>query len=191
MKKIIPESPEKFVHNLMKSDPHIIAAAVLRGKEIIYTTDNWDISGDVNRIVSSWFGQSTRFIMVTGVKYSILRMEPELLVAMSYKGEGSIVAAKDDEHTLIVYLGPDGHALGAAMEIQIRTFMSGDNDGFFPYPYIFKPPSPPGDLGLESEAQVTHPPSKEESEYKPYCKHCGADLPLGQSICPTCGKKVI
>ncbi|MFW9987467.1 MAG: hypothetical protein ACFFC3_02315, partial [Candidatus Odinarchaeota archaeon] len=40
------------------------------------------------------------------------------LVAMSYKGDGSIVAAKDDEHKLIAYLDPDGYALGAAMDVQ-------------------------------------------------------------------------
>jgi hypothetical protein len=111
----------------MQEDPSIIAAAVLKGKEIIYTTDNWDISADVDRVVSSWIGQNARFIMVTGVKYSILQMEAERLVAMSYKGEGSIVAAKDDEHKLIVYVGPDGDGRGAAMEVQkaLGTMSSG------------------------------------------------------------------
>ena len=114
----MPETPGAAVYNLMQSDPHIIAGAVLKGKEIIYTTDNWDISADVSRIVSSWMGQNAQFIMVSGVKYSVLQMESERLVAMSYKGEGSIVAAKDDEHKLFIYLDPDGYALGAVMEVQ-------------------------------------------------------------------------
>jgi len=114
----MPSDPASAINELMQNDPNIMAGAVLKGKDIIYTTDNWDISGDVNTVVSSWIGQGARFIMVTGVKYSILRMEPELLVAFSYKGEGSIVAAKDDEHKLIVYVGPEGQALGAAMEVQ-------------------------------------------------------------------------
>ena len=194
MEKIMPESPENVVHNLMQTNPHIIAAAVLRGKEIIYTTDNWNISADVSKVVSSWVGQSARFIMVTGVKYSILRMEAELLVAMSYKGEGSIVAAKDDEHTLIVYLVPDGQALGAAMEVQrgITSLSTKDEGGgYFPLPYIFKPPSPPGDLALAGELQTKLPIIEQISEYEPYCKHCGADLPKGESICHVCGKKVM
>ena len=114
----MPSDPESAINELMQSDPNIIAGAVLKGKDIIYTTDNWDISGDVSKVVSSWMGQSARFIMVTGVKYSMLKMTSELLVAMSYKGEGSIVAAKDDEHKLIVYVGPEGQALGTAMEVQ-------------------------------------------------------------------------
>jgi hypothetical protein len=114
----MPVDAATAVYNLMQGDPSIIAGAVIVGKEIIYTTDNWDISADVDGIVSSWIGQNARFIMVTGVKYSILQMEAERLIAMSMKGEGSIVAAKDDEHKLIVYVGPDGDGRGAAMEVQ-------------------------------------------------------------------------
>ncbi|MFX1501725.1 MAG: hypothetical protein ACFFDH_12235 [Promethearchaeota archaeon] len=114
----MPIDAQTAVYNLMQNDPHIIAAAVIKGREIIYTTDNWDISADVDRVVSSWTGQNAQFIMISGVKYSVLQIEAERLVAMSYKGEGSIVAAKDDEHKLIAYLDPDGYALGAAMDVQ-------------------------------------------------------------------------
>jgi len=110
--------PATAVYNLMQSDPNIIAAAVIKGKDIIYTTDNWDISGDVDRVISSWVGQNAQFIMVSGVKYSILQMGAERLVAISLKGEGSICAAKDEEHKLICYLQPDGDARGAIMDVQ-------------------------------------------------------------------------
>jgi hypothetical protein len=115
----MPVDPQTAVYNLMQADPHIIAAAVLTDKsEIIYSTDNWDISADIGRVVSSWIGQNAQFIMVSGVKYSILQCEPERLVATSIRGEGSIVAAKDDEYKLIVYLEPDGYAPGAVMDVQ-------------------------------------------------------------------------
>jgi hypothetical protein len=114
----MPVDPATAVYNLMQSDPNIIAAAVIKGKQVIYSTDNWDISGDVDRVVSSWLGQNAQFVMVSGVKYSILQMETERLVAISLKGEGSICAAKDDEHKLICYLQPDGDARGAIMDVQ-------------------------------------------------------------------------
>ena len=91
-----------FMINSLKKENRIIAWAVIKGRQIIYTTDNWDISRDVGRLSSSWFGQNARFIMVSGVKYSILQMEAERLVAMSYKGEGFILAIKDDDYILIV-----------------------------------------------------------------------------------------
>jgi hypothetical protein len=124
----MPVDPATAVYNLMQTDPNIIAAAVIKGNQIVYSTDNWDISGDVDRVVSSWIGQNAQFIIVSGVKYSILQMEAERLVAISLKGEGSICAAKDEEHKLICYLQPDGDARGAIMDVQ-RTVGSMSSQG--------------------------------------------------------------
>lgn len=88
--------------NSLKREFDIIAGAVIKGRQITYTTDNWDISGDVDNLLSSWFGHNTQFIMLSGVKYSILQMESERLVAISLKGEGSICAAKDDDSIIIL-----------------------------------------------------------------------------------------
>ncbi|MFX1479343.1 MAG: zinc-ribbon domain-containing protein [Promethearchaeota archaeon] len=33
--------------------------------------------------------------------------------------------------------------------------------------------------------------NKKDPECEPYCKYCGAKLPIGQSICHVCGKKVL
>ena len=115
--------PATAIYNLMQTDPSILAVAVLKGKDIVYSTDNWDISGDVGRLVSSWAGQNAQSVMVSGVKYSVLQCEQERLVAISMKGEGSICAAKDDEHKIICYLEPDGDARGAVMDVQ-RTLGS-------------------------------------------------------------------
>ena len=119
----MPIDPATAVYNLMQTDPSILAVAVLKGKDIVYSTDNWDISGDVGRLVSSWVGQNAQSVMVSGVKYSVLQCEQERLVAISLKGEGSICAAKDDEHKIICYLEPDGDARGAVMDVQ-RTLGS-------------------------------------------------------------------
>ena len=119
----MPIDPATAVYNLMQTDPSILAVAVLKGKDIVYSTDNWDIGGDVGRLVSSWVGQNAQSVMVSGVKYSVLQCEQERLVAISMKGEGSICAAKDDEHKIICYLEPDGDARGAVMDVQ-RTLGS-------------------------------------------------------------------
>ena len=119
----MPTDPATAIYNLMQMDPSILAVAVLKGKDIVYSTDNWDISGDVERLTSSWAGQNAQSVMVSGVKYSVLQCEQERLVAISMKGEGSICAAKDDEHKIICYLEPDGDARGAVMDVQ-RTLGS-------------------------------------------------------------------
>ena len=61
----------------------------------------------------------------------------------------------------------------------------------FPAPYIGVPPSPPGDLGTASQVQIHASQEFKDPWENPFCKHCGAFLPEGQSICPSCGNKVI
>lgn len=111
--------PASAIAQLMQNDPCIIAAAVIEGSsDIVYTTDNWDISGDVKRVVSSWSTMTAQFIMISGVKYSMLAQTPEGFTATSIRGEGHIVGAKDEERKLIAYLEPDGNLLGAQMDVQ-------------------------------------------------------------------------
>jgi len=73
----MPIDPATAVYNLMQTDPSILAVAVLKGKDIVYSTDNWDISGDVGRLVSSWVRQNAQSVMISGVKYSVLQCEQE------------------------------------------------------------------------------------------------------------------
>ena len=107
---------ESAIYNLMQKDPSIIAAAVIKGKDIIYSTDNWDISADASNVISSWNSMNAQFIMISGVKYSILQCTSERLVATSIRGEGHILGSKDEEHKILVYLEPDGEPMGATMD---------------------------------------------------------------------------
>jgi hypothetical protein len=114
----MPTDPATVVYNLLQRDPSIIAAAVVQGSDtILYSTDNWDISADVSRVVSSWNSLTAQFIKISGVKYSVLQCTSERIVATSIRGEGHILGAKDEEHKLIIYLEPDGEAMGATMDI--------------------------------------------------------------------------
>ena len=113
----MPSDPQTAVYSLMQKDPSIIAAAVVQGNDnILFSTDNWDISPDVSRVISSWNSMNAQFVMISGVKYSILQCTSERLVATSIRGEGHIIGAKDEEHKLIVYLEPDGEPMGATMD---------------------------------------------------------------------------
>jgi len=107
---------EAAINYLMTTEPSIIAVAVLSGRDIVYTTDNWDISADVGRVVSAWSSMNAQFIMITGVKYSMLQCTNERITAMSIRGEGSIVGAKDDEYKIVAYVEPDGPANVAYIE---------------------------------------------------------------------------
>ena len=113
----MPVAPQEAVSHLMQKDPSIIAAVLVEGKgNILFQTDNWDVTPDLNRVLSSWRGQNAQFIKISGVKYSMLQCTSERMAATSIKGEGSIVAAKDEEHALIAYVSPDGDMRGAMMD---------------------------------------------------------------------------
>ncbi len=107
----MPVDYQSAVVNLMQSEPGVIAVAVIEGSnnQIVYTTDNWDISADVSRVSSSWASMKAQFVMISGVKYSMLQCTIERMVATSIKGEGSIVGAKDEERKVIAYVEPDGN----------------------------------------------------------------------------------
>jgi len=107
---------EAAVNYLMTTEPSVIAVAILSGRDIVYSTDNWDISADVGRVVSAWSSMNAQFIMISGVKYSMLQCTSERITAMSIRGEGSIVGAKDDEYKVVSYVEPDGPTNLAYME---------------------------------------------------------------------------
>jgi hypothetical protein len=58
-----------------------------------------------------------------------------------------------------------------------------------PFPYIPNPPNPPDDLDGAAQLQVLRMKPPNEIETDRFCKHCGATLEDGVSICPNCGKK--
>jgi len=95
------------------TNSRIIAVALVQGKDtILYSTDNWDISADVGRVISSWSSLNVPFIVISGVKYSVLQSASERLVATSIRGEGHILGAKDDDYTLILHVEPDSGPMG-------------------------------------------------------------------------------
>lgn len=82
-----------------------------------------------------------------------------------------------------------GEKAGASIDQNIKAPPGDDDD----YGYIETsptiPPKPPGGVG---SAKLKFPTVtlKKKAESELYCKHCGAELPKGQTICHVCGKKV-
>ncbi|MFX0024058.1 MAG: roadblock/LC7 domain-containing protein [Candidatus Hermodarchaeota archaeon] len=110
--------------------------------------------------------------------------------------DGIIILSKAGEKAILCTLAKSDASLGMVfLNIQsisnkIADLMDrnelGDNVGGVPYPYVFKPPSPPGDITIAGQSQ------KKEILIKnaPNCKFCGSLLPEGQKICHVCGNKV-
>ena len=154
------------------TNSRIIAVTLVQGSDtILYSTDNWDISADVGRVISLWRSLNAKFIVISGVKYSVLQCTSERLVATSIRGDGHILLAKDDDYTLILHVKPDG-------------------DGYsMVYPYIFTPPNPPDDFEMAPQVQLRAPLKEKDPEEEIYCQYCGKKLTTEEQITHSCKKK--
>ena len=76
---------------------------------------------------------------------------------------------------------------------QIRKFFTERSqwkrDGdFYPYPYVFKPPEPPSDIGVATNVQLNRPVDEEEFDVELFCWYCGSKLAMDERYCSVCGK---
>ncbi|MCK4384084.1 MAG: hypothetical protein KAW66_12365, partial [Candidatus Lokiarchaeota archaeon] len=93
----------------IKKDPEIIAAVIIDGKNnILYSTDNWNISEDIEHINSIWGKKETRYLYLSGNKFTILQNTLEKLIAVSFNktkkkviSQESIVGFKDSERSVL------------------------------------------------------------------------------------------
>ena len=98
----------------LKTESDIKSVAIIEGKyKIVFSTEDWDISGDIRKLVGIWDSMHGKSLTVSENKYSILQATPERLVATSIKGKGHILGAKDDERKVIVHAKPKGNMLTA------------------------------------------------------------------------------
>ena len=70
---------------------------------------------------------------------------------------------------------------------KLGDFDDDDNDDRYPYPYILKPPEPPGDLGVAPQSQIKKP-IKFEPEDEIYCQYCGVKLTDDEIFSHNCRK---
>jgi len=105
---------KEFIKDLKMTEPDITSVAII-GKEdnLVYSTEDWDISTEVNNLVSLWkqmenhfpFSRRPRqFIFFLKNKYSILQCTPERLVATRRNHKDYLIGAKDDERIIISHV---------------------------------------------------------------------------------------
>ncbi|MHA1731275.1 MAG: hypothetical protein ACTSU5_04995, partial [Promethearchaeota archaeon] len=108
-----------IIYNLMQSEPNITAAVVVgTGKQVVYQTDNWDVSGEVGTVINAWAGGSAQSITMQGVRYSVFQMTPERFVAKNIKDGYTLLGAKSPNgEYLIAFMGPDGSMMSAPHDV--------------------------------------------------------------------------
>ncbi len=99
----------------IKKDPEILAAVIIEGeKKLLYSTENWDISKDIDYINSIWGTTEKRYLYLSGNKYTIIQNTIDRLIAVSFdktgkiiKRQESIIGFKDNERTVLCKIPQD------------------------------------------------------------------------------------
>jgi predicted transcriptional regulator len=103
------------IDNNIKKDPEILAAAIIEGeKNILYSTEDWGISEDIEYINSIWGKREERYLYLSGNKYTILQNTVDRIIAVSFdktkkkvRSHESIIGFKDGERTVLCKIPQD------------------------------------------------------------------------------------
>ena len=76
------------------------------------------------------------------------------------------------------------------LESQIKDLKKkrDENDEDTPYPYIFKPPEPPGDFAMAPQVQIHTPLKEKDPEEDIYCQYCGMELTKEEQFTHSCNR---
>ena len=93
---------EKIANFLMKSVSNINSVAIIEDQNnLAYSTVNWDIRGEIEKITSIWGSEKEKSITIIGVNYRILQNTYDKIVAFSFNRKDNIIGFKDEERKII------------------------------------------------------------------------------------------
>lgn len=104
------------IDNNLNPETGVLSLAIIEGeKNIVYSSENWNINKDIDKLNSIWNAKEPTTIKISGVKYIIIQITQERLIATTSDKKGSIIAFKDEERKIICKIAPDKMlALGIA-----------------------------------------------------------------------------
>ena len=152
--------------------------------------------------ISAALPQDVDETRIAAMTANLLSLSEMAIIEMG-KGDFDQLFIKGSEgYLLVMQAGPDmvlivsttkDARLGLILLESRRTCeriaqIGGDFDDYrYPYPYIFKPPEPPGDFGMSVQLQVNKFMEK-EPENGTNCPYCGMKLTREEEISHNCRK---
>jgi len=110
-------SLNQVINELINEDPNVGAIAVLKlDGTLLFQTDNWDISADIQNIINASKGGSS--IIIQGVKYMIVENTPERIIGTNVQGQGHIIIAPFKTGFLVTYIIPQVGPRDALFNVQ-------------------------------------------------------------------------
>jgi len=104
---------KNVLKTLQKSYSYVDKILILKNNgKILYSTNNWNVKEDIKGFLSSWASGNAQFVIMDGVKYSILQMEPERFVGTNRQKKGHLIGAATAERDKYLIAHIDNKAKG-------------------------------------------------------------------------------
>jgi len=100
---------KSVVSKLQKHYPDASDVAIIdKSGKILYSTTKWDIKKDIKDVLTSWASGNAQFVILDGIRYSILQMEPERFIGTNRKKKGHLIGASTPDGTkyMIAHIRP-------------------------------------------------------------------------------------
>jgi hypothetical protein len=83
-------------------------AVVDRQGKVVFTSGKWDVKKDIKEMLAKWASGNAQFVTLSGVRYSILQMEPERFIGTNRKKKGHLIGAltPDGKHYMLAHISP-------------------------------------------------------------------------------------
>jgi len=173
------DSLDDILKKLLASIPEVKAAAIVSAEGLP---------------IASALPQGVDETRISAMTAALLSLAERTVIEMK-KGEFEQLYVKgSDGYLLLLQAGPNAVLIVSTTKdvrlglIFLDTKRKFGND-IFPTPYPYIPPGPPG-AGSVAVRKEKPTELEKDAEFEPYCKHCGAKLAEGQTICHVCRKKV-
>jgi DNA-binding MarR family transcriptional regulator len=87
----------------------MMSIAIIEGENnIIYSTENWDISKDINNLNTVWNKLKSGRFIISGVEHIVIQVTQERLVAVTPEQKWTLLGFKDDKRKFLCRLDPKG-----------------------------------------------------------------------------------
>ena len=100
---------QEWLNWLLNAGSGIIAVAVFKPSgECVYTTDNWQSAATEGQVIlNAWRSGKTQFSF-GGVNFSVLKADPERLIATNVGGQGNIIGTKsvNGKYLVVGFVSP-------------------------------------------------------------------------------------
>lgn len=111
-------SVESLIDNLLEEEPNVGGAAVISNDgTILYQTENWDLTSDVQNILDT-IKEPASSILLLGLKYMIVENTPERVIGTNITGKGHVIFAPFDGGVLATYIVPQVGPRDALFNVQ-------------------------------------------------------------------------